>query len=103
MDEARLTEELAPWRDLRGGDLRLCLGSTQLPANLLTCRPEDQCIGTAHWVQFVLDGAARRLLADLRRPAYFALTRPHYTHESAPLSEDVRRSLVEDLELSDKD
>ena len=65
VDEARLTEELAPWRDLRGGDLRLCLGPTQLPANLLTCRPEDQCIGTAHWVQFVLDAAARRLLADL--------------------------------------
>ncbi len=103
VDETRLTEELAPWRDLRGGDLRLCLGPAQLPADLLTCRPEDQCIGASHWVQFVLDAAARRLLADLRRPATFALTRPHYTHESAPLSEDVRRSLVEDLELSDRD
>ncbi len=103
VDETRLMEELAPWRDLRGGDLRLCLGPLQLPANLLTCRPEDQCVGTAHWVQFVVDAAARRLLADFGRPAYFSITRPHYSHESAPLSDDVRRSLLEDLELSDRD
>ncbi|HVS34606.1 MAG TPA: DUF3501 family protein [Gemmataceae bacterium] len=102
VDETRLTEELAPWRDLHGGDLRLCLGPAQLPANLLTCRPEDQCIGAAHWVQFVVDTTARRLLADFRRAAYFAVTRPHYSHESAPLSEDVRRSLLEDLEASDR-
>ncbi len=103
VDETRLTEELAPWRDLRGGDLRLCLGPTQLPADLLTCRPEDQCIGASHWVQFVLDAGARLLLANFRRPAHFSLTRRHYSHESAPLSEDVRRSLVDDLEASDRD
>jgi hypothetical protein len=103
VDEARLTEELAPWGDLAGGDLRLCIGSVQLPANLLTCRPEDHCIGASHWVQFVLDVKARRLLADFRRPAYFALTRPHYTHDSPPLSDDVRQSLLEDLEASDRD
>ena len=103
VDEARLTEELAPWRDLAGGDLRLCLGPTYLPANLLTCRPEDHCIGAAHWVQFVLDAAARRRLADLRRTVYFTITRPHYSHESAALSDDVRQSLLEDLALSDKD
>jgi Protein of unknown function (DUF3501) len=103
VDETRLTEALAPWRDLRGGDLRLCLGPTQLPANLLTCRPEDQCIGTAHWVQFVVDSAARDLLADFRSPAHFALTCAHYRHESAPLSDEVRQSLLDDLELSDRD
>ena len=102
VDETRLMEELAPWRDLRGGDLRLCLGPRHLPADLLTCRPEDRAIGAAHWVQFVLDAAARRLLADFRTAAYFAVTRPHYAHESAPLSDDVRQSLLEDLELSDK-
>ena len=103
VDETRLTEELAPWRDLRGGDLRLCLGGMHLPANLLTCRPEDQCIGASHWVQFVLDPEARRLLADFRRSVYFALTRRGISHESAPLSDDVRQSLLEDLELSDRD
>ena len=60
LDETRLSEELAPWRDLRGDDLRLRLGTVHLPANLLTCRPEDHCIGASHWVQFVLDASARR-------------------------------------------
>lgn len=103
VDESRLAEELAPWRDLAGGDLRLCLGSARLPANLLTCRPEDRCVGASHWVQFVLDARARRLLGDFRRSATFALTRPHYSHESAPLSDDVRQSLLDDLRLSDGD
>jgi len=103
VDESRLTEELAPWRDLRGGDLRLCLGSQQMPANLLTCRPEDHAIGAAHWVQFVLDAAARRLLADFHTAAHIAIMRPEYSHESGPLSEDVRQSLLEDLEASGRD
>ena len=42
-------------------------------------------------------------LSDFRRPAYFSLTRPHYAHESVPLSDDVRQSLLDDLELSDRD
>ena len=103
VDEKRLTEELAPWRDLRGGDLRLRLGMAHLPANLLTCRPEDQCIGVAHWVQFVFDAEARRSLADFDYPADFALTHGDYRHESAPLSDDVRQSLLDDMELSDRD
>src|SRR3954466_8176836 len=35
-DEARLTEELAAWQDLRGDALRLHLGPLHYPANLLT-------------------------------------------------------------------
>ena len=103
VNEAQLTEELTPWRELRGGDLRLCLGGMHLPANLFTCRPEDQCIGTSHWVQFVLDAEARRLLADFHTRASIALARGDYRHESAPLSDEVRQSLLEDLELSDRD
>jgi uncharacterized protein DUF3501 len=102
-DESRLTEELAPWRELRGADLRLHLGPASYPANLLTCRPEDRCAGTAHWVQFVLDAAGRRLLADLQQPAHFAVTLPAYRHDSAPLGDEVRQSLLDDLRLSDRD
>jgi hypothetical protein len=102
-DESRLTEELAGWQELRGGDLRLHLGEVGYPANLLTCRPEDRCIGTAHWVQFVLDETGRALLADFRRPAHFAVTLPHYRHDSEPLGEEVRQSLLDDLRLSDRD
>jgi hypothetical protein len=102
-DEARLTEELAPWQELRGEELALHVGPARCPANLLTCRPEDRCIGTAHWVQFVLDPAARSLLADFSQPAYFAATLPGYQHQSDPLGDEVRQSLLDDLALSDRD
>src|SRR4051794_3762113 len=77
-DETRLTEELAPWRELSGSDLRLPLGAAQYPSALLTGRPEDRCVGAAHWVQLVLDGDGRRHLADRRRPAHFSVTLPSY-------------------------
>ncbi|HZT82330.1 MAG TPA: DUF3501 family protein [Gemmataceae bacterium] len=102
-DETRLGEELAAWQSLRGDDLLLCLGPRTYPANLLTCRPEDRCIGTAHWVQFVLDRDARRALGDARAPAHFRVTLPAYSHESPPLGDEVRQSLLEDLALSDRD
>ncbi len=96
-DESRLREELAPWQELRGEQLALHLGPVRYPANLLTCRPEDRCIGAAHWVQFVLDAGARALLADPRQPAHLAITLPGYVHDSGPLGEDVRHSLADDL------
>ncbi len=102
-DESRLTEELAPWRELRGGDLCLHLGPASYQANLLTCRPEDRAIGTAHWVQFVLDAPGRALLADGQQAAHFAVTLADYRHDSALLSDEVRESLLDDLRLSDRD
>jgi hypothetical protein len=102
-DDAALTTELAPWQDLRGEQLRLHLGDTAYPANIYTSRPEDRCIGTAHWVQFVLGNAARQALADHGTPAFVAISLPSYRHESAPLTDDVRQSLLEDLRLSDRD
>jgi hypothetical protein len=102
-EESRWSEEMATWQELRGSDLRLHLGTAHYPANLLTCRPEDRCIGTAHWVQLVLDPRARRLLADFRKPAHFCIALPAYHHESEPLSEEVRQSLLDDLALSDRD
>jgi hypothetical protein len=101
-DETRLAEELAPWQVLRGEDVRLVLGQVTCPAELVTCRPEDRCIGAAHWVQFHLEGAARLLLCDVRQSARFEIHMPGYQHSSPPLSEDVRLSLIEDLVLSDR-
>jgi hypothetical protein len=103
VDESRLAEDLAPWRDLGGEQLALHLGGARLPANLLTCRPEDRCFGAAHQVQFVLDADARRCLANPRQPAHFAVSVPGYQHDSGPLGDDVRQSLLEDLALSDRD
>jgi uncharacterized protein DUF3501 len=101
-DETRLAEELAPWQVLRGEDVRLLLGQVTCSAELVTCRPEDRCIGAAHWVQFPLDGAARLLLCDIRRSARFEIHMPGYQHSSPLLSEDVRQSLIEDILLSDR-
>jgi hypothetical protein len=97
VEEARLAEQLAPWRELRGDQLALHVGAARYPANLLTCRPEDQCMGTAHWVQFVLDGAGRHALAQPNVAARLSVALPDYHHDSGPLSDDVRHSLLEDL------
>jgi hypothetical protein len=102
-DEANLTEELAPWQQLHGTDLRFQIGSYFVPATILTCRPEDMCIGAAHWVQFHLDRAARQRLENFREPAYLEVILPSYRHQSDPLSDEIRQSLLEDLDLSDRD
>lgn len=102
-EESRLTEELAPWRALRGEDLALWIGKLRVPATVTTCRPGDRQIGAAHWVQFHLEGDARRLLADFLVPAHFTIALGDYHHDSPPLSEEIRQSLLEDLELSDHD
>jgi hypothetical protein len=102
-DETKLLEELAPWRELCGDDLVLRLGSAAYPANLFTVRPEDRCVGTAHWVQFVLDATGRELLAERREAALVSLMLPDYRHNSAPLGDEVRQSLLDDLNLSDRD
>lgn len=97
VDETRLLEELAPWRELRGDQLVLHVGGARYPANLLTCRPEDQAIGAAHWVQFVVDEAARQALAEGECPLHASLSLPGYKHDSGTISDDVRNSLLEDL------
>ena len=81
-----------PLGRLRGDRLTLQRGPARTPANLLTCRPEDRCIGAAHWVQFILDRAGRQLLADLARPAFFAAVHGPYRHQSPILSDEVRQS-----------
>jgi hypothetical protein len=103
VDDRRLTEELSAWQDLHGDELCLHIGAARYPADLLTCRPEDRCIGTAHWVQFVLDERGRELLADFDLPVHFAIRRANYQHDSAPLGDEVRQSLLDDLQMSDRD
>jgi hypothetical protein len=103
VDEARLGEELAPWRELSGEHLRLHAGAARVPAHLVTARPEDRCAGAAHWVEFRLDGAARAQLVDFSRAALVEVTLPAYRHRSPPLSDEVRQSLLDDLALSDRD
>jgi hypothetical protein len=102
-DHSDLTRELAAWQDLKGEELVFDLDARRVPAQLVTCRPEDRAIGAAHWVQFTIGHDDRKLLTDLRTPIRFQVTRPRYEHQSPPLGEELRQSLVEDLELSDRD
>jgi hypothetical protein len=101
-EDAPFLEELAAWQEMSGTHLRFQVGSSY-PADLITCRPEDRCIGAAHWVRFVLDQRGRSALGDMRQPANLVIALPTYHHDSGPLSEDIRQSLLDDLTLSDRD
>ena len=96
-------ELVAFWRDLSGEHLHLHLGSVALPAVLVTCRPEDRWIGTSHWLELTVPPGVRHRLTEYRKPAYFEVNYRDYVHQSHPLSEAMRQSLMDDLELSDRD
>jgi len=102
-DPAQLGKELAPWRTLEGDQLKLHVGSLAVSAHLVTCRPEDRAIGTAHWVQFPLTPDARKILGNFSQRALFSFENETYQHKSAFLSDEFRQSLLDDLLLSDKD
>jgi hypothetical protein len=95
--------QAAPWNELRGESVRLCAGPHRQPATLVTARPEDRCVGTAHWVRFPIDAETRSCLADNRQTAGFEIACGAYQHASTALSEDLRQSLLDDLALSDRD
>jgi len=100
VDAAAFADEMSRWRDLRGDQLQLEIADTVIPATLVTCRPEDRCAGTAHWVQFAVDPGRRRLLADFDVPARFTFDNGVYCGQ-AELSDDLRQSLLDDLARSD--
>lgn len=102
-DPSQLGKELAPWRDITGAQLKLHVGVLAAASHLVTCRPEDRAIGTAHWVQFQLSDEARRQLSDFSRRAYFSFENATYQHKGPSLSDDFRQSLLDDLLLSDRD
>jgi hypothetical protein len=96
-------EETAALKDLRGEEVRLRMGGAAVPAQLMTCRPEDCAVGAAHWVCFEIDDRAHQRLADFRHPAHFEIVNAVYEHESGSLADDVRQSLLDDLHMSDRD
>lgn len=102
-EESRLAEEWKFWEQLQGDALKLRIGDRDFPALLLTCRPEDRCVGAAHWLHLPVEPAHRPLLVDFQQPARFEVRHATYRHDSPFLSEDVRQSLFEDLQMSDKD
>jgi hypothetical protein len=101
-NEAQIQHELAAWRDFNGSQLVLRFSTCAVWATLVTSRPEDLAVGAAHWVQFLLDATARQHLANLREPAYLEIDLPGYRHYSAQFSDEIRQSLVEDLQPAEK-
>jgi len=102
-DESTLSQPPDLWQSLHGQALTICIGHMRRPALLITNRPEDLAIGTAHWVHFKLEAEDRRTLANFGIPAHFEVAHRDYQHASQPLGEEVRQSLLEDLALSDRD
>jgi hypothetical protein len=96
-------EQVQFWHDLAGNDIRLKAGEETVPARLVTDRPEDRCAGVAHWVEFAVTPEARAALSDGRQTAGIGVEYKTYQHQSTPLSDLVRRSLLDDLELSERD
>jgi hypothetical protein len=103
LNPSRATDDFKAWESLAGENVFLCLGSERLPSRLITCRPEDRALGGAHWVEFPISTECRGRLDDPAVSAHFAVELDGYRHESAPLAEEVRHSLAEDLQLSDQD
>jgi Protein of unknown function (DUF3501) len=101
-DESLLAEELTPWSQMSDDHVLMRIGNDIYAGNVVTCRPEDRCIGIAHWVQFALDGAGCKQMADFRKPALLEITLPVYEHRSALLSDEIRQSLVDDLKPQDR-
>jgi hypothetical protein len=96
-------EQMRFWREFPESALRFLCGTDVCVARFVTCRPEDCCFGTAHWVEFALDSECRAALADRRKTASIIAEYRDYSHQSGPLSETVRQSLLDDLAVSDRD
>ena len=52
---------------------------------------------------FAVTPEIRRVLTENRKPAYFTADYRTYQYQSQPLSPALRQSLLDDLELSDRD
>jgi hypothetical protein len=96
-------EQMRFWREFPESMLQMQCGTRACSAQFVTCRPEDCCFGTAHWIEFALDSECRAALADRRKTASIIAGYRDYSHQSGPLSETVRQSLLDDLALSDRD
>jgi hypothetical protein len=102
-DEATKRATAQNWQGLQGNHVKFHIGPHDFPATLITARPEDMAIGLSHWMQFTLGAHGQKCLRDLHLPATLEMAHPRYQHESLPLSDEIRQSLLDDLNLAEKD
>ncbi|MCS7046730.1 MAG: DUF3501 family protein [Gemmataceae bacterium] len=100
--DAWATEQLPAWRELRGDYLRLVIGAAEFPAILVTPPANSPTPGSAHWVQFSIPAEHHFLLGALNLPARFVFDNGVIRQESAELREELRLSLLEDLEGTER-
>jgi hypothetical protein len=62
-------------------------------------RSKEDKLSAVQYVRFRLDPAAQAAFMDASQPAQLVIDHPHYRF-SAEVKEDVRRSLMEDLEAA---
>jgi hypothetical protein len=90
------------WSEITGQQIRLHIGSMVIASRLLTCRPADRAGGTAGWLEFSLSPPEQARLAEFQQQVRIEVYYKDYRHSSALLSNEVRQSLMEDLELADR-
>ena len=90
------------WSEITGQQIRLHIGSLVIASRLLTCRPADRAGGTAGWLEFSLLPPEQARLAEFQQPVRIEVYYKDYRHSSAMLSNEVRQSLMEDLDLADR-
>src|SRR5262249_52769159 len=90
------------WSTLIGHNIRLQIGPIAIPSLLLTCRTSDRAGGTAGWLEFSLSPNEQARLADFQQPARLEGDYQDYRHSSGYLSDDMRRSLLDDLEMGNR-
>ncbi|MSU76785.1 MAG: DUF3501 family protein [Gemmataceae bacterium] len=103
IDSAKFGSEMSSWNTLAGNQLALHVGTSVTPARLVTSRPEDRAIGTAHWVQFIIGPDVRKQFANFNLRTYFRFENETYQHSSPLLGDEFRQNLIDDLVLSDRD
>jgi hypothetical protein len=82
--------------------VQMVLGTTLVTASMNPDGEGDRGCGAAQWLLFALDTAERRGLADLRQPVFLRIEQDGVILHSPPLRDDVRQSLCDDLDLSDR-
>lgn len=102
-DESRPIDELLKdWSTFAGSELKLVAGREETPAVLVTTRPEDRTLGTAHAIEFAASVELRAALIGGVTPCWCEMNRPNYDYRSQPLNASLRQSLEDDLALSDR-
>jgi len=99
-EDANWYREFDYWRDLRGENVRMWVEGTRIPSKLVTARHEDRSLGIAHWFEFALSDADRLNLADPSCTVRFEVDYKRYSCFSSHVNEDIRQSLLDDLDVA---